>query len=111
MDKVVHKMFIGNSVSIPIQLEEELVTSTNNFKIALTQLNLYLSPIEMNDYRRLFMNFFGIGPYVERWKLSDDNVEEQQNSAILVKYLQHILLDNATAIEAIGYSTRRMFHS
>lgn len=111
IDKLMQKMIVINSISITSQLEQDFISALENFRVSLMQLNLYLSPIEMNEYRRLFMNFEGICPYMEKWKYSRESAEGAQNTDILLRYLRHILLDNAKAVESIGSATRRMFHS
>jgi|GEM_PF-5977806 len=111
MDKLIHKMWVDHKINISPHLENEIQVGLENFKVALTQLNLYLSSIEMNNFRRLFMNFDGIIDYIDKYKNAVDTIAEQENEDILQKYSRHILMDNAKLIESIGDDTRKMFHS
>lgn len=111
IDKLVHKMIVDDEILVPIQLEHDLVSATENFKISLMQLNLYLLPDEMKNYQTLYLNIEGIWIHIERLKSSQDTGEYRDNSDVLMNYLRNIILDNATVVESIGYSTRKMFYS
>jgi hypothetical protein len=111
MDKLMYKMWVDGELSVPSVLESELESGVENFRIALNQLNLYLSPIEMNEFRKLLMNMEGMLPYIKKLRSSTNEGENLENTDILVKYVRHIALDNPKSIESIGSDTRIMFGS
>lgn len=111
MDKLMHQMWVNGELSVSNTLETELETGVENFRIALNQLNLYMSPVEMNEFRKLFMNMEGMLPHIKKLRSSSDEGQDHENTDILVKYVRHIALDNPKSLESIGSDTRKMFGS
>lgn len=111
MDKLMHKMWVDGEFRVPIALESEIESGIENFRVALNQLNLYMSAKEMNEFRSLFMNMEGMWPYIQKVRASASAEEDRDNTEVLIKYVRHIAFQNPKSIEAIGSDTRKMFGS
>ena len=111
MDKLMHKMWTDGELNVSPALESDLLAGTENLRIALNQLNLYLSPIEMNEFHKLFMNIEGMWPHIQSLRSSNNQEEDRENTDRLVQYVRYIALQNPKSIESIGSDTRKMFGS
>lgn len=110
-DKLIRKIVIDDSISLPVDEEKQIMAALQNLKVALTQLNLYLSPEEMSEYIKLHENVSGIWPYIDRLQSSQDACEDRDNSKALAEYITRTLSSNVEIVEVIGHKTRKMFHS